>query len=149
MSEHPPDGFTTTRTIAASPERVWHALVDAESFASWFGTEHVAVPLSTLRWDAREGSEWSAQMVLPDGATIDWEGEFVRVDQPRELAFTITDDATNPQRDDVVFTLTASDGGGCALTLAQSGGGLSPDQYEQAAAGWAGFVDVIEQIATR
>lgn len=149
MSEHPSTGFSVTRTIAASPERVWRALVDAESFASWFGTEQVAVPLSTLRWDAHEGSEWSAQMVLPDGATIDWEGEFVRVDQPRELAFTITDEATNPQRDDVVFSLTAGDGGECALTLAQSGGGLSPEQYQQAAAGWAGFVDVIEQIATR
>lgn len=149
MSEHPADGFTTTRTIAASPERVWRALVDAESFASWFGTEQVAVPLSTLRWDAREGSEWSAQMVLPDGATIDWEGEFVRVDQPRELAFTITDDAANPQRDDVVFALEPGGDSGCMLTLSQSGGGLSDEQYEQAAAGWAGFVDVIEQIATR
>lgn len=146
MNAHPASGFSVTRVIDAPRTAVWRALVDPVAFATWFGTDAVTVPTKTLDWDARAGLAWSARMVLPGGATVDWEGDMLRVDEPRELAFTITDDASNPQRDEVVFTL-AAEGTGCALTLTQSGGGLNAAGYEQAAAGWGGFLDVIERIA--
>lgn len=58
-----------------------------------------------------------------------------------------TDDASIDQRDTVMFELAGAEANGCSLTLSQTGGGLDVDGYAQAAAGWAGFVDVIERLA--
>lgn len=145
MTEHPTEGLRLTRTLDANPDRVFTAFIDPELFAAWFGTEAVEVPLDSVRLDAREGGAWTATMILPDGATIYWVGEYVEVDPPRAIAFTITDDDSNPLRDVVRASLTAV-GEGCELVLTQSGGGLSPEQYEQTAIGWNGFLDALEAV---
>lgn len=147
MTDVSPSGFRSTRDIAATPERVWEVLTTPSAFATWFGTDAVDVPLDRLTWRAVAGAPWSAQMVLPGGATIDWEGEMLTVDAPSILSFTITDDASIDQRDTVTFELAGTDPNGCSLTLSQTGGGLDADGYAKAAAGWAGFVEVIEQLA--
>ncbi|WP_130280866.1 SRPBCC family protein [Microcella alkaliphila] len=147
MTDVGPSGFRSTRDIAAAPERVWEVLTTPSAFATWFGTDAVEVPLDRLTWRAVAGEPWSAQMVLPGGATIDWEGEMLTVDAPSILSFTITDDASIDQRDTVMFELAGAEANGCSLTLSQTGGGLDVDGYAQAAAGWAGFVDAIERLA--
>lgn len=147
MTDVGPSGFRSTRDIAAAPERVWEVLTTPSEFATWFGTDAVEVPLDRLTWRAVAGEPWSAQMVLPGGATIDWEGEMLTVDAPSILSFTITDDASIDQRDTVMFELAGAEANGCSLTLSQTGGGLDVDGYAQAAAGWAGFVDVIERLS--
>ncbi|MFN3708044.1 SRPBCC domain-containing protein [Microcella sp.] len=119
MTDVDSTGFRSTHLIAASRDRVWEVLTSPSAFATWFGTDAVDVPLDQLTWRAVAGAPWSAQMVLPGGATIDWDGEMLAVDAPN----------------------------GCSLTLSQSGGGLDADGYAQAAAGWAGFVDVIERLS--
>ena len=59
------------------------------SFAQWFGTRAVTVPADRLSWEVREGQDWAAVMVLPDGAEINWRGRFVLVDAPQRLEFTL------------------------------------------------------------
>lgn len=145
MTDTSTEGLRLTRTLAATPDRVYAAFTEPKQFAAWFGTEAVDVPLDSLVLDAREGGQWRATMVLPDGATIHWVGEYVEVDPPSALAFTITDDDSNPQRDVVRASLTAVDGGS-ELVLTQSGGGLSPEEYEQTAVGWNGFLDALEAV---
>ena len=42
------------------------------------------------------GRAWSATMVLPDGNTIDWTGEFLEVVPDRRLVLTMTDRPASP-----------------------------------------------------
>ena len=139
--------FTITREIAATPDRVFDVLVTPEEFAAWWGGDQVTVPLDTVAIDARPGGEWKATMQLPDGSTKDWVGEYVEVERPTRLVYTITDDATNPARDTVIFTVAASDIGS-TLTASQHGGGLPEEYHEAVTAGWTHFVDTIAAVAT-
>jgi hypothetical protein len=50
-----------------------------EHFARWFGGKDVQIPADRLGYEPAAGRAWSATMVLPDGNTIDWTGEFLEV----------------------------------------------------------------------
>ena len=71
-----PEGFEIDRDFAAPPSAVFAAWTTAEHFARWFGGKDVQVPADRLDYEPAAGRAWSATMVLPDGNTIDWTGEF-------------------------------------------------------------------------
>lgn len=135
-----PDGLTITRTFGAPRRLVWAAWTTPEHFSVWFGTSAVDIPLATLAMDVRVGGAWSAVMHLPDGARIDWTGEYVEVQAPQRLAFTMTDDPANPAREPVTVDFAEVDDG-TRMTMTQRGGNLTDEQYGQAEAGWNGFFD--------
>lgn len=134
------DGLSITRTFAAPPDLVWAAWTTPEHFSVWFGTAAVDVPLATVAMDVRVGGAWSAVMHLPDGMRIDWTGEYLEVQPPERLVFTMTDDPANPAREPVTVDLTEADGG-TRMIMTQRGGNLTDEQYEQARTGWSGFFD--------
>ena len=111
--------ITVTRTFAASRELVWDAFTKPEHFATWFGTDAVDVPLDTLDWEPVPGARWSAVMRLPDGTTKDWVGEFVEVDRPSKLVFTLTDVPEQPENAAPTTVLLADAAGGTVVTLTQ------------------------------
>ena len=133
------------RTFAAPVEAVFDAWTRPEHFAAWFGGDQVTLPPDRLDFDARPGASWAAAMALPDGATIDWAGEFVTVQRPRLFVFTLTDQPADPGRGTVRVELQ-QEGSGTRMTMTQTGGGLTDEQYEQAKAGWNTFIDVIERL---
>lgn len=140
-------GIEIDRTTEASPEAVFAALSDAESFASWFGGTDVTVPDDSLVFSAVEGERWRAQMLLPDGNTIDWRGSFVRVDPPSRFDLTLTDMPGEDAPEALVtFSVFPADGG-AALRMTQD----TPDfPHEQKAAtleGWQVFLDEVLRIA--
>ena len=137
-----------TRTFDAPCEAVYDAWITPEHFSRWFGTEAVAVPLDTLDMDVRVGGRWRAVMHLPDGALIDWTGEYLELDRPNRLAFTITDRPDDPERESVVVTLTAVNGA-TEMTMTQLGSQMSDEQIARTTAGYNGFFDVIEKIVRR
>ena len=139
------DGLTITRTFAASRELVYAAWTRPEQFSVWFGTEAVDVPLDTLSMDVRVGGEWNAVMHLPDGSTIQWHGEYTEVDPPERLAFTMTDDPSSDAREPVTVVLAEVDAG-TEMTLTQTGGNLTEEQYAQTVIGYNGFFDVMEKL---
>jgi uncharacterized protein YndB with AHSA1/START domain len=139
------DGLTITRTFAASRELVYAAWTRPEHFSVWFGTDAVDVPLDTLSMDVRVGGAWNAVMHLPDGATIQWVGEYTEVDPPRRLAFTMSDDPSSPSREPVTVVLAEVDGG-TEMTLTQTGGNLTEEQYAQTVIGYQGFFDAMEKL---
>ena len=141
------DGLTITRTFAAPRERVFDAWTKPEHFSVWFGTAEVDVPLDTLSMDVRVGGSLKAIMHLPDGNTIDWAGEFTEVDPPSRLAFTITDNPSNPARETVTVDLVEVDGG-TQMTMTQGGGGLTEEQYAATVVGYNAFFDDMEKILT-
>jgi len=138
-------GITVTRRFAASPERLFALWTVPEQFSVWFGTEAVTVPLDTLSMDVRVGGAWNAVMHLPDGNTIQWTGDYTEVDPPARLAFTMTDDPANPAREPVTIDIIEVDGG-AEMTLVQTGGNLSEEQYAQTVIGYNAFFDAMETV---
>jgi uncharacterized protein YndB with AHSA1/START domain len=104
------------------------------------------VPADRLSWEAREGQDWAAVMVLPDGAQINWRGRFLVVDEPQRLEFTLTD-----QPDDVFSPVTvelSEVAGGTRMVVVQGGGFMPAEGYRQAGNGWGGFFDVMADLLT-
>lgn len=139
--------ISISRTIAATPEAVWDAVIRAENFAVWFGTEAVEVPLDTLEWDAVPGQRWNAVMQLPDGSAKPWTGEFVEVVAPERVVFTLTDVPDEPDGAvPVTITLTPV-GSDVELTLTQQAPpGFGPEQIAAVTAGYGAFVDALVRI---
>jgi uncharacterized protein YndB with AHSA1/START domain len=107
--------------------------------------EAVVVPLDTLSMGVRVGGAWNAVMHLPDGNTIQWAGEYIEVDPPERLAFTMSDDPSSPSREPVTVVLKEVDGG-TEMTLTQTGGNLTEEQYAQTVIGYNGFFDAMEKL---
>lgn len=142
-----PEGIEISRDFAAPPAAVFAAWTTPRHFARWFGGANVQVPLDGLDFVAEPGRAWAAQMILPDGATIDWAGDFVEVVPGRRLVLTITDRPAEPARARIVVELTAIEGG-TRMSFTQETPGFSPEQQEGVLAGWQSFVDELERIAT-
>lgn len=140
------DGIEIDREFAAPPSAVFAAWTTAESFARWFGGREVQVPLDGLDYRAEEGRAWSAMMVLPDGSTIDWAGEFLEVDPPSRLVMTLTDRPADPERALLTVELTPS-AVGTRLRMTQQTPGFSDEQRQGTIAGWLTFLDVLGELA--
>jgi len=141
------DGIQIDRDFAAPPAAVFAAWTTPEHFARWFGGADVQVPLDGLDFVAEPGRVWSAQMVLPDGNTIDWAGEFLEVVPDERLVLTITDRPDEAARARIVVDLMEI-AGGTRMRFTQETPGFSPEQQAAVLAGWQSFVDELERIAT-
>lgn len=140
------DGIEIDREFAATPDAVFAAWTTAESFSRWFGGRDVQVPLDGLDYRAEVGRAWSAMMVLPDGSTIDWAGEFLEVDPPSCLVMTLTDRPAEGDRAVLTVELTPT-AVGTRLLMTQQTPGFSTEQREGTIAGWQSFLDVLGEIA--
>ncbi|MEY9953659.1 SRPBCC domain-containing protein [Leifsonia sp. EB34] len=140
------DGIVIDREFAAPPAAVFAAWTTPESFARWFGGLDVQVPLDGLDYRAVEGRSWSAMMVLPDGTTIQWAGEFLEVDPPTRLVMTLTDRPDVAERAVLTVDLTPSPVG-TRLRLTQQTPGFSDEQRQGTIAGWMTFLDVLGELA--
>lgn len=139
-------GIEIDREFAASPEAVFDAWTKPESFARWFGGRDVQVPLDGLDYQAVVGRAWSAMMVLPDGKTIDWSGEFLEVDPPSRLVMSITDQPNDDGRALLTIDL-APTATGTRMRMTQETPGFTTEQQEATIAGWQTFLDVLTEIA--
>ena len=120
-----PEGFEIDRDFAAPPAAVFAAWTTAEHFARWFGGKDVQIPADRLDYEPAAGRAWSATMVLPDGNTIDWAGEFLEVVPGKRLVFTMTDQPAEPSRLAITvdFSPTAS---GTHMSEGADGGPRGP-----------------------
>ncbi|MYQ49288.1 SRPBCC domain-containing protein [Streptomyces sp. SID4985] len=140
------DGIEIDRDFAAPPAAVFAAWTTPQHFARWFGGKDVQVPLDSLDFIAEPGRTWTARMVLPDGNTINWTGEFVEVVPHERLVFTITDRPAEPGRATIVVELAAIPGG-TRMHFTQETPGFTPEQQHGVLAGWQSFIDELEQTA--
>lgn len=141
------DGIEIERDIAAPAAQVFAAWTTPESFARWFGGAQVEVPGETLDFVAEPGRAWTARMVLPDGNGIDWAGEFVEVAANERFVFTITDRPAEPEQAAIVVRL-AETPEGTRMSFAQEAPGFTDEQKAGLLAGWQGFLDELERVAT-
>ena len=135
-------------TFEAPREQVWREWTEAERFADWYGGAESDVPLDTVAMDVRPGGRWSLIMHAERG-TIYWDGEYLEVQEPERLVFTVTDDPDEDQYAVCTVVLTESGDGRTDMLFTQVGP-LPPEQIEAAKTGWSGFFErIAERLAAR
>ena len=135
-------------TFEAPREQVWREWTEAERFADWYGGAETEVPLDTVTMDVRPGGRWSLIMHAERG-TIYWDGEYLEVQEPERLVFTVTDEPDEDQYAVCTVVLTETGDGRTDMLFTQVGP-LPPEQVEAAKKGWSGFFDrIAERLAAR
>jgi uncharacterized protein YndB with AHSA1/START domain len=139
-------GFTMTRVLDASRERVWREWTEPEAFADWFGGPEAEVPLETVVMDVRPGGGWRATM-LTGGREIRWTGEYRDVEPPERLVLTMSDRPGGARPELVVVVLTELADGRTEMVVEQHGH-MPPAAYEASRNGWGSFFDrMAERLA--
>lgn len=141
-----PDGIEIDREFAAPPSAVFAAWTNANHFAKWFGGDQVDVPADKLDYNPVVGGSWSATMVLPDGNTIEWAGEFLEITPDERLVLTMTDNPSSAQRAEVVVELTPTETG-TRMHMTQETPGFTDEMRQGTLAGWQTFMNVLGRVA--
>jgi uncharacterized protein YndB with AHSA1/START domain len=131
-------------TFEAPREEVWREWTEPERFADWYGGRTGRIPLDTISMDVRPGGRWKLVMHAQRGE-IHWDGEYLEVEEPERLVFTVTDEPDAGQYAVCTVVLTELGGGRTQMAFAQTGP-LPPEQIEPAKRGWSSF---FERIAER
>jgi uncharacterized protein YndB with AHSA1/START domain len=142
-------GIRIRRVFDAPRERVWKEWTEPERFADWYGGPQCEVPLDSVSMDVRAGGRWQLTMFAPPGRRrIDWKGEYLEVDAPERLVFTVSDQPGDDAFELVTVVLTDLGDERTEMRLEQRGS-MSAEQYERATEGWGGFFDRMdERLAT-
>jgi uncharacterized protein YndB with AHSA1/START domain len=142
-------GIRIRRVLDAPRERVWREWTDPESFADWFGGQQCDIPLSGVSMEVRPGGSWRLTMFAPpDHPRIDWKGEYLEVNPPERLVFTVSDQAGDDAFELVTVVLTDL-GDGRTEMLFEQRGSMSPEEYERATEGWGMFFVRLEERLAR
>jgi uncharacterized protein YndB with AHSA1/START domain len=139
-------GIDITRVLEAPRERVWREWTEPERFADWFGGE-AEVPPATVRMDVRRGGRWRLTMLAgPDRREIRWKGEYLEVEEPERLVFTVSD---RPDEVYELVTVVLTDlGDGRTEMHFEQRGQMSDEQYKAVGQGWGTFFDrMAERLA--
>jgi uncharacterized protein YndB with AHSA1/START domain len=136
------------RWIFEAPrEEVWKEWTEAERFADWYGAD-AEVPLETVEMDVRPGGRWKLVMNAPRG-TIHWDGEYLEVEAPERLVFTVTDEPDEDLYGRCSVELTDLGEGRTEMRFEQTGP-LPPGAFKAARAGWATFFTKVDgRLAAR
>jgi uncharacterized protein YndB with AHSA1/START domain len=138
-------GIRITRVFDAPRERVWREWTEPARFADWYGGARCEVPLSSVSMDVRPGGAWRLTMfVPPDRRRIDWRGEYLEVDAPERLVFTVTDQPDTENFELVIVVLGDLGDGRTEMHFEQRGS-MSPEQYERATEGWGTFFERMQE----
>jgi uncharacterized protein YndB with AHSA1/START domain/DNA-binding transcriptional ArsR family regulator len=126
--------FVYVTYIESTPERVWHALTDADVTAEYWGHRNVS--------DWQVGSAWSHRRT--DGSEIDdVVGEVVEADPPRRLVTTWADPADPSVTSTVTFRIEAY---GEIVRLTVTHTDLADAERGQAAAGWPAVLSNLKSL---
>jgi len=122
--------------INATPDQVWAKLASLEGMNEWLSKK--------LVFEFHQGGRFQMEVSIPGEGAFTFFGEVVRIDPPRELAFTWTEHekgkAPWPVATLVSFQLRPS-GSGTFVSLTHTGfekleGELARTEYEGHIVGW-------------
>ena len=134
-------GYTIVRLFDAPPEVIWDAWTTPEHFAAWFGTERF--PMSDVELDVRPQGTWHGTMTLSTGSTKLWNGIYLEVDPPTRLVMSISNQEIIEGGYELFTVTLVAKGDQTEMTLRQSGGHLSDEEYERARVGTDSFMDTL------
>jgi uncharacterized protein YndB with AHSA1/START domain len=126
------------RTFDAPRETIWREWTEPERFADWYGGPDYEIPIDSVAMDVREGGKWKLVMVVGP-SEIHWDGEYIEVNEPERLVFTVSDQPDEDLYDLCTVVLTSVDGDRTEMLFQQSGGHMPAAAYRRAKEGWSGF----------
>ena len=129
-----------THKFSASAERVFDAWLDPNTVGKWL----FATPtgkMSKVKIDARVGGSYLI-VENRDGNDVEHIGEYLEMDRPRRLVFTLKVPKYSQENTTVTIEIRALDSG-CELTLTHEG--VLPDYVARTTSGWNMILD---QLAT-
>jgi uncharacterized protein YndB with AHSA1/START domain len=138
--------------ISAPPERVFHAISDADALQRWFGGSPEC-PVKTWKMEPRLGGRYSyatekGPIVVNGVSEFGCHGEILEFDPPRVLAYSWIanwhDDPTS--RTLVRWELTSAQGG-THVRVTHSGLASLPVARKDYAGGWPGVVEQLKKFA--
>ncbi len=129
-----------TRRFAASPERVFDAWLDPEK-AGRFLYATATGEMVRVDIDARVGGRYSI-VDRRDGEDVEHTGEYLEIDRPRRLVFTLQVPRYSEEVDRVTVEIEPADGGS-ELTLIHE---TSPEWAEQSGEGWRMILDGLAEV---
>jgi uncharacterized protein YndB with AHSA1/START domain len=138
-------GLELTWTFDAPRAEVWREWTEPERFADWYGGPDFPVPLETLSMDVRPGGKFSLVMLGPRSREIHWDGEYLEVERPVRLVFTISDQPGVDLYELCTVVLADLGDGRTEVHFTQTGS-MPAESYKRAREGWTGF---FERIAER
>ena len=127
--------ITISRTVAATPERVFAAWTDADQLAGWWWPQ---LGGTTYDMEARPGGRF--RIHSPElGATVS--GTFTEVERPRRLTFTWVwqDDGEPASEEDVVVVRFEPEGDATTVTVAHTSAAHVPEGGAEQ--GWSDVLD--------
>ncbi|WP_141579278.1 SRPBCC domain-containing protein [Actinomadura sp. WMMA1423] len=135
---------TVQREIAASPEELFDAWLDARSLGSWLRPS--GIRQTRAETDPREGGTFRIVMA-DDESSILHSGTYREIDRPRRLVFTWSSPATR-FRDSVVTVTFRPSSGATVVEIHQVG---LPDEEARTShhAGWSDCLRALDRIRTR
>jgi uncharacterized protein YndB with AHSA1/START domain len=129
-----------TRRFSAPPERVFDAWLDPEKAGRFlYATEEGE--MVRVEIDARVGGRYSI-VERRDGQDVEHTGEYLEIDRPHRLVFTLQVPLYSEQADRVTVEIEPADEG-CELTLIHE---TSPQWADQAGEGWKMILDTLVKV---
>ena len=140
-----PYELTLERLLPASPERVFDAWVNPETFVKWWGPEGFTTPEHLL--DVTPNGHWRAVMRAPDGQRHIVSGVYLEINRPSRLVFTWSwedEDGARGPESEVELTLRAA-GNGTQLHLVHRKI-ASTDSRDSHREGWISSLNDLEAL---
>jgi uncharacterized protein YndB with AHSA1/START domain len=140
------DAVVSEIQIAASPERVFEALVDPSQVVKWWGQKGIYV-CQEFEADLRVGGRWRSAGVDGRGNPFETSGKFVEISPPRILAYTWVASWTGDLETLVRWELEPS-GEGTLARMRHSGFGVRPEAA-QSYRGWPRMLGWLQALLER
>jgi len=122
-------------TFEAPREEIWREWTEPDRFADWYGGPDFEIPLDTVSMDVREGGKWKLVMIIGP-REVHWDGEYIEVNEPERLVFTVSDRPDQDLYDLCTVELTDLGPDRTEMLFQQSGGHRPAESYRRAKEGW-------------
>lgn len=147
-TEQPPWRTLHLETIlAAPPERVFTAWVDAERLAEWWGPAGFTSP--EIELDVREEGRYRITMQPPEGEAFHLHGEYREVAAPRRLVYTFVWEEPTPDDQETVVTLTFEHMGEDTRLVLDHGPFKTEARHELHLVGWTETLERLERAVVK
>jgi len=130
---------TVKRVFAASPERVFDAWLNPERARRFLFTHPGKQEIVRVEIDARAGGRYLF-VARRNGQDSDHFGEYLEIDRPRRLVFTLCVPAAWSETARVQIDIVPIESG-CELTLTHEG--VLPELASPVEEGWTTFMDLL------
>lgn len=133
------------RRFNVAPKVVFDALTKPEAMRVWWTDD------TTFDIDLRVGGTWTITRTEGD-MTFMMTGEYLEVNRPQKLQYTISMPQYSPNSDTVSVDIASDEKGGCEVTFVQSGPDIAEElkalpegEVSQSEQGWQQGFDLMEE----